>query len=152
MNYEEALLKQIEIYKDEILPAYHGTTVEGMKMAKKFRLFKKIDFMKYVHAFEEHKANALKLEAMELRIPEEQVDLKMLEKDFRRCLLSFVILCDANIAFYDFNERKQYKDRGFDIKEYTEAVSEMQQALRDAVVDSDILERALQEYMTNHKA
>ena len=152
MNYEEALFKQIQIYKDEILPAYHETTVEGMKMAKKFRLFKKIDFMKYVHAFEEHKANALKLEAMELRIPEEQVELKLLEKDFRRCLLSFVILCDANIVFYDFNERKQYKDQGFEIKAYTEAVNDMQQALRDAVIDSDLLERALQEYMTNKNA
>lgn len=148
MNYEEALLKQIEIYKDEILPAYHMTTVEGMRMAKKLRLFRKIDFMKYVHAFEEHKANALKLEAMELRIPEEMVELKMLEKDFRRCLLSFVILCDANIVFYEFNEKKQYKNTDFEIKDYTAAVNEMQLALKDAVVDSDLLERSLTEYMT----
>lgn len=147
MNYEEALLKQIEIYKDEILPAYHMTTVEGMRMAKKLRLFRKIDFMKYVHAFEEHKANALKLEAMELRIPEEMVELKMLEKDFRRCLLSFVILCDANIVFYEFNEKKQYKNTDFEIKDYTAAVNEMQLALKDAVVDSDLLERSLAEYM-----
>ena len=147
MNYEEALLKQIEIYKDEILPAYHMTTVEGMRMAKKLRLFRKIDFMKYVHAFEEHKANALKLEAMELRIPEEMVDLKLLEKDFRRCLLSFVILCDANIVFYEFNEKKQYKNTDFEIKDYTAAVNEMQLALKDAVVDSDLLERSLAEYM-----
>ena len=135
MNYEEALLKQINIYIDEILPAYHMTTVEGMKMAKKLRLFKKIDFLKYAHAFEEHKANALKLEAMELRIPEEMVDLRMLEKDFRKCLLSFVILCDANILFYELNEKKQYKNKDFTIKEYTEAVNDMQEALRDAVVE-----------------
>ena len=149
MDYQEALFKQIQIYRDEILPAYHETTVEGMKMAKKLRLFKKIDFMKYVDAFEEHKANALKLEAMDLRIPDELTELKLLEKDFRRCLLSFIILCDANIVFYDFNERKQYKDRGFDMKEYSEAVNEMQKALRDAVVDSDVLEQALNQYALN---
>ena len=149
MDYQEALFKQIQIYRDEILPAYHETTVEGMKMAKKLRLFKKIDFMKYVDAFEEHKANALKLEAMDLRIPDELTELKLLEKDFRRCLLSFIILCDTNIVFYDFNERKQYKDRGFDMKEYSEAVNEMQKALRDAVVDSDVLEQALNEYALN---
>ena len=152
MNYEEALLKQIEIYKDEILPAYHETTVEGMKMAKKLRIFKKIDFTKYTGAFLEYKEKALKLESMELRIPEEMVELRMLEKDFRRCLLSFIILCDANVVFYDLNDRKQYKEGGVVMKEYTQAVNEMQQALRDAVVDSDILERALKEYMTNRKA
>lgn len=150
MNYQDALFKQIQIYKDEILPAYHETTVEGMRMARKLRLFKKIDFMKYVEAFEEHKANALKLEGMELRIPDELVDLKMLEKDFRRCLLSFVILCDANIVFYDFNEKKQYKNSGFDMKEYTEAVNNMKEALKEAVIDSDLLEKALAEYAMNH--
>ncbi|MBR6652327.1 MAG: hypothetical protein IKL30_04095 [Anaerotignum sp.] len=150
MNYEEALLKQIDIYIDEILPAYHMTTVEGMKMAKKFRLFKKIDFMKYAHEFEEHKANALKLESMELRIPEELVDLCMLEKDFRKCLLSFVILCDANILFYELNEKKQYKNKDFTIKEYTEAVNDMQEALRDAVLESQILEKSYKEYLAEH--
>lgn len=150
MNYEDALLKQIKIYTDEILPAYHATTVEGMKMAKKLRLFKKIDFTKYVDAFEQHKANALKLEAMDLRIPEKEVELKLLEKDFRRCLLSFIILCDANMVFYDFNERKQYKNGSFTMKEYTEAVNEMQMALRDAMVDSDILEKELIEYLKAH--
>ena len=150
MNYEEALLKQIDIYIDEILPAYHVTTVEGMKMAKKLRLFKKIDFMKYAHAFEEHKANALKLESMELRIPEELVDLRMLEKDFRKCLLSFVILCDTNIVFYEYNEKKQYKNKDFTIKEYGEAVNEMQEALRDAVVDSSVLEKSYKEYLEKY--
>ena len=150
MNYEEALLKQIDIYIDEILPAYHMTTVEGMKMAKKLRLFKKIDFMKYVKQFEEHKANALKLESMELRIPEELVDLRMLEKDFRKCLLSFVILCDANILFYELNEKKQYKNKDFTIKEYTEAVNDMQEALRDAVLESQILEKSYKEYLQEH--
>lgn len=150
MNYEEALLKQIDIYIDEILPAYHMTTVEGMKMAKKFRLFRKIDFMKYAHEFEQHKANALKLESMELRIPEELVDLRMLEKDFRKCLLSFVILCDANILFYELNEKKQYKNKDFTIKEYTEAVNDMQEALRDAVLESQILEKSYKEYLAEH--
>ncbi len=150
MNYEEALLKQIDIYIDEILPAYHVTTVEGMKMAKKLRLFKKIDFMKYAHEFEEHKANALKLESMELRIPEELVDLRMLEKDFRTCLLSFVILCDANILFYELNEKKQYKNKDFTVKEYSEAVNDMQKCLRDAVVDSSVLEKSYKEYLEAH--
>ena len=150
MNYEEALLKQIDIYIDEILPAYHMTTVEGMKMAKKFRLFKKIDFLKYANEFEQHKANALKLESMELRIPEELADLRMLEKDFRKCLLSFVILCDANILFYHLNEKKQYKNKDFTIKEYTEAVNDMQQALRDAVLESQILEKSYKEYLAAH--
>ena len=150
MNYEEALLKQIDIYIDQILPAYHATTVEGMRMAKKLRFFKKYDFMKYVHAFEEHKANALKLESMELRIPEEMVELRMLEKDFRKCLLSFVILCDTNIVFYDLNERKQYKNKNFTVKEYGEAVNEMQEALRDAVMDSSVLEKTYKEYLAEH--
>ena len=152
MNYEEALFKQIQIYKEEILPAYHETTVEGMKMAKKIRLFKKIDFTKYTGAFLQHKENALKLESMDLRIPEEMVELRMLEKDFRRCLLSFIILCDANVVFYDFNERKQYKDGGFVMKDYTQAVNDMQEALRDAVVDSDILEKSLMEYAAKRMA
>ena len=150
MNYEEALLKQIDIYIDEILPAYHVTTVEGMKLAKKLRLFKKFDFMKYAHAFEGHKANALKLESMELRIPEELVELRMLEKDFRKCLLSFVILCDANILFYELNEKKQYKNKDFTIKEYTEAVNDMQEALRDAVLESQVLEKSYKEYLAEH--
>ena len=150
MNYEEALLKQIDIYIDEILPAYHMTTVEGMKMAKKFRLFKKIDFLKYANEFEQHKANALKLESMELRIPEELADLRMLEKDFRKCLLSFVILCDANILFYHLNEKKQYKNKDFTIKEYTSAVNDMQEALRDAVLESQILEKSYKEYLAAH--
>ncbi len=150
MNYEEALLKQIDIYIDEILPAYHMTTVEGMKMAKKLRFFKKIDFLKYAHAFEGHKANALKLESMELRIPEEMVELRLLEKDFRKCLLSFVILCDTNIVFYEYNEKKQYKNKDFTIKEYGEAVNEMQEALRDAVVDSSVLEKSYKEYLEKH--
>ena len=38
------------------------------------------------------------------------------------------------------------------MKEYTEAVSEMQQALRDAVVDSDVLENALNEYAQKRMA
>lgn len=150
MNYEEALLKQIDIYIEQILPAYHVTTVEGMKKAKKLRFFKKIDFMQYAQAFEEHKANALKLEAMELRIPEEMIELRMLEKDFRKCLLSFVILCDANIVFYELNERKQYKDRNFTVKEYGQAVSEMQEALREAVLDSSVLEKTYKEYLEEH--
>ena len=76
----------------------------------------------------------------------------MQRRPFRRCLLSFIILCDANIVFYDFNEKKQYKNSGFDMKAYTDAVSEMQQALRDAVVDTDLLERALQEYFGDQPA
>ena len=106
--------------------------------------------MKYAHEFEEHKANALKLESMELRIPEELVDLCMLEKDFRKCLLSFVILCDANILFYELNEKKQYKNKDFTIKEYTEAVNDMQEALRDAVLESQILEKSYKEYLAEH--
>ena len=150
MNHEQALLRQIDIYIDEILPAFHMSTVEGMKLAKKFKLFKKFDFMKFVDEFEQHKEKALKLEAMDLRIPKEEVDLILLEKDFRRCLLSFVILCDANKVFYEFNEKKQYKDGGFVMKEYTKAVSDMQNALKDAVLDSDALERTYKDYLEKH--
>ncbi len=152
MDYREALLKQIDIYVNDILPKYHETTVEGMKMAKKIRLFRKIDFTKYMDAFEEHKTKALKLEAMDLRIPETDEEAKGLEHDFRKSLLSFIILCDANVVFYDYNNRKQYKDGGFVMKEYTQAVNEMQEALREAVLDSSILDRTYQEYLTNHPA
>ena len=52
--------------------------------------------------------------------------------------------------FYEYNEKKQYRNKDFTIKEYGEAVNEMQEALRDAVVDSSVLEKSYKEYLEKY--
>jgi len=152
MDYRDALRKQIQLYYEDIIPQYHVTTVAGMKAAKKLRLFKKVDFKGYIAEFQDYKERALKLESMDLRVPAEDVETKLLEKDFRNSLLSFVMLCDANIAFYDMNERKQYRNGGVNVHDYAEVVNEMQKALAEAVMDLDFLDKAYKEYCADNPA
>ena len=141
MDYKEALCKQIDLYIHDIVEPYHDVTVPAMKAAKKMNLFRKTDFTVYIDAFEKFKEKALRLESMNIPIPDEDIDTKLLAKDFRNSLLSFIILCDANIVFYDWNQRKQYKDSGITVKGYAEVVNEMQRALAEAVMDLDFLDR-----------
>ena len=152
MDYKEALCKQIEIYYNDIVQPYHEVTVPAMKAAKKVNLFRKTDYTGYIADFEKLKEKALRLESMDIPIPDEDIDSKLLAKDFRNSLLSFIILCDANIVFYDWNQRKQYPDSGVTVKGYTEVVNEMQEALKDAVLDLDFLDRTYKKYRGDQPA
>jgi len=152
MTYQEALITQIELYFHDIVEPYHGVTVEAMKKAKKLNLFKKTDFTVYIRQFEQFKEKALRLESMDIPIPEEDIETKLLAKDFRNSLLSFVMLCEANMVFYDWNQRKQYKDSGITVKGYTEVVNKMQDALKEAVLDLDFLERTYKKYRGDQPA
>ena len=152
MTYQEALCTQIELYYHDIVEPYHVVTVEAMKKAKRVNLFRKTDYTGYIAEFEKFKEKALRLESMDIPIPDEDVDTKLLAKDFRNSLLSFVMLCDANIVFYDWNQRKQYKDSGVTVKGYTEVVNNMQEVLKEAVLDLDFLDRAYKKYRGDEPA
>lgn len=152
MDYRDALCKQIDLYFYDITAKYHETTVAAMQEVKKFRPFKKKDFSSYIAEFETYKEKALRLESMDIPVPDEDVESKMLAKDFRNSLLSFVVLCDANIVFYDWNQKKQYNEKGVTVKDYAEVVNDMQNALKEAVVDLDLLERAYKEYRADKPA
>jgi hypothetical protein len=152
MTYQEALITQIELYFHDIVEPYHEVTVEAMKKAKKLSLFKKTDFTVYIDAFAKFKEKALRLESMDIQVPETDIETKLLAKDFRSSLLSFVMLCDANMVFYDWNQRKQYKDSGITVKGYTEVVNKMQEALKEAVLDLDFLERTYKKYCADQPA
>lgn len=146
MTYQEALITQIELYFHDIIEPYHDVTVEGMKKAKKLSLFKKQDFTVYIDAFEKFRDKAMRLESMDIPIPDHDVETKLLAKDFRNSLISFMALCEANMVFYDWNQRKQYKDSGITVKGYSEVMSNMQAALKEAVIDLDFLERTYKKY------
>ncbi|MBR5315722.1 MAG: hypothetical protein IKU44_02930 [Firmicutes bacterium] len=146
MDYREALCTQIDLYFNDIVKPYHDVTVPAMKAAKKLKLFRKTDFTGYIADFEKLKEKALRLESMDIPVPETDIDAKLLAKDFRNSLLSFIMLCDSNIVFYDWNQRKQYPDSGVTIKGYNDVVNDMKKALAEAVMDLDFLERTYKKY------
>lgn len=146
MDYREALQEQVEKYYHEILAEHGKTTVAAMKDGKKLGLFKKRDFSGHIAKFEQHKADAQALDVRDIEIPTDDVYAQNLAEAFLRSVTTFIMLCEDNIRFYDITERKQYKDSGVTVKNYTDAFQRMQTMLSAAVRDLEALDEAYKEY------
>ena len=135
MDYRIALKQLIEEYRDGILEIYQVTSPTAMKDAKKLGLFKKRKFGSYIESFRSHMETAKALDVDAIEIPETDEESENLVELLRKSIESFCLFCDLSIEFYEIAEKKQYKDGGVTVEEYTQALSQMQRVLMRSFED-----------------
>lgn len=153
-DYRKALIAQIEKYYQEVVYPYKETTTSAMKDARKLNLFKKRDFGVHIRRFQEHMETAADLDIsdIESRISSEDVAGKLLADQFSRSRKTFLQLCEANIEFYRVTDKKQHRGSGIVVKEFKAAAERMQDALKAAVLELDLLDKAYQKYAADKPA
>ncbi|MEG1469907.1 MAG: hypothetical protein RR313_05970 [Anaerovoracaceae bacterium] len=145
-DYREELLSQIEKYYGEVLEKYKVTTTAAMLDARKASLFKKKDFAGHVVHFKEHKEEALSITPEQIEIPSDDFETKKIVEIFKKSLATFNGLCDRDIEFYDFMDRKQKREDGINVKNYKEVFGAMQRAMLSAHEALGFLDTAYQKY------
>ncbi len=153
-DYRQALMAQIEQYYQEVVYPYKETTTNAMKDARKLNLFKKRDFGAHIRRFEKHMetAEAMDISAVEQQISSDDVAGKLLADQFSRSRKTFLRLCEANIEFYKVTDKKQYRGSGIIVREFKEAAERMQEALKEAVLELDLLDKAYRKYAADKPA
>lgn len=153
-DYRQALIAQIEKYYQEVVYPYKETTTNAMKDARKLNLFKKRDFGVHIHRFQAHMetAAAMDISGIEEEIAGDDVAGKLLADQFSRSRRTFLQLCEANIEFYKVTDKKQYRGSGIVVKEFKAAAERMQEALKEAVLELDLLDKAYQKYAADDPA
>ncbi|MGN0659180.1 MAG: hypothetical protein ACI4LA_06200 [Emergencia sp.] len=146
MDYRQELLQQIETYFTDVITPYKQTTTGAMQDARKLGLFKKRDFSGHISAFEKHKEAAEGVDISGIEISPGDVKAKLLADQFMRSRRSFMLLCEENMRFYEVTEKKQYRGSGVTVKQYTESFNKMQEVLKEAVTELDLLEKEYTEY------
>lgn len=152
MDYREALTAQIERYYQEVVYPYKETTTNAMSDARKLSLFKKRDFGAHIRRFQAHMETAAAIDVSQIEIPGDDVAGKLLADQFLRSRRTFLRLCEANIEFYKVTDKKQYRGSGLIVKEFKAALERMQDALKDAVLELDLLDKAYQKYAADDPA
>ncbi len=152
MDYREALIAQIERYYQEVVYPYKDTTTNAMTDARKLGLFKKRDFGVHIRKFQAHMETAAAIDVGQIEIPGDDVAGKLLADQFLRSRKTFLRLCEANIAFYKVADKKQYRGSGIVVKEFKDTLGRMQDALKEAVLELDLLDKAYQKYAAGDPA
>lgn len=154
MEYRQSLIAQIEKYYQEVVYPYKETTTNAMKDARKLNLFKKRDFGGHIRRFQAHMetAAAIDISQIEPEIPGSDVAGKLLADQFSRSRKTFLQLCEANIHFYRVTDKKQYRGSGIVVKEFRDAADRMQDALKSAVLELELLDKAYQKYTADNPA
>lgn len=147
MEYKEALREQMEKYYD-ISGDYREATVLAMQDARKLGLFKKRDYGPHIQRFSHIIEELRKLDYHSIEIPEEDKDAVSFVELLDRSVISFIMLCEENIKFYEMTDRKQYRGSGVTVQLYAEQTQKMQQALSRAVEETSYLEQAYKEYFS----
>lgn len=148
MDYKQALKEQMEAYY-QITASYRGITMDAAKAARKPGLFKKQDYTPYITGFRTCIADVRKLNLEKIEIPKDDKDAQNLAEFFNRSVLSFILLCEENVKFYEMTDRKQYRDSGVTVKSYAEAANMLQNMLAGAVRELEKLETAYKEYFAD---
>ena len=149
MDYRIALKQLIEEYRDGIMEIYQVTTTAAMKDAKKLGLFKKRKFGGYIENFRSHMEAARALNVDAIEIPETDEESRTLADLLKKSIQSFCLLCDLSVEFYEMAEKKQYKDSGISVEQYTKALGQMQRVLMRSLEDLNTLGQAYGEYHTD---
>lgn len=152
MDYRTALKQLIMEYRDGIMEIYQVTTTAAMKDAKKLGMFKKRSFGGHIDSFRSHMEDAKALDVDAIDIPEGDEESRNLADLMKKSIQSFCLLCDLSIEFYQMAERKQYKDSGVSVEQYTKALSQMQRVLMRSLEDLNNLGQAYGEYHTDDLA
>ncbi len=152
MDYRIALKQLIEEYRDGILEIYQVTSPTAMKAAKKLGLFKKRAFGGYIESFRSHMETAKALDVDAIEIPETDEESKDLVELLKKSIGSFCLFCDLSIEFYEIAEKKQYKDGGVTVEQYTQALSQMQRVFMRSFEDLNNLGQGYDEYHTDDLA
>ena len=148
MDCRKDLIQCIEEYRDGILEIYQVTSPAAMKAAKKLGLFKKRSFDEYIESFQSHRETARALDVDAIELPEDDEESRSVVYLFKKSIESFCLLCDLSVEFYQLAERKQYKDSGVTVEQYTKALGRMQQVLMKSLEDINALGQAYEEYHT----
>ena len=154
MDDRQALIALIERYYQEVVYPYKETTTNAMEDARKLSLFKKRDFGAHIRRFQAHMetAEAIDISQIEPKIPGDDVAGKLLADQFSRSRKTFLQLCEANIQFYRVADKKQYRGSGIVVKEFKAAAERMQEALKEAVLELELLDKAYQKYAADEPA
>ncbi len=148
MDYRQILREQMEQYY-QITALYREITMDAAKDARKLGLFKKRDFAPHITAFRTCIADTRRLDIKRAEIPAEDEAAQNLAACFDRSVLSFVLLCEENIRFYELTDQKQYRGSGVTVKAYAECTNMLQNMLAGAVRELEKLETAYKEYFAD---
>ncbi len=149
MEYKEALREQMEQYY-QITGRYRDATLLAMKDARRPGLFKKKDYGPHLERFKSLIEELRQLDYKSIVIPEEDEEGRAFAELMDRSVISFMLLCEENIRFYEMTEKKQYKGSGVTVKGYAEATQQLQQILARAVNETGYLEQAYKEYFSGN--
>ena len=152
MEYREALIAQVEEYYQKVVYPYNETTTNAMNDARKMGLFKKRDFGVHIRRFRSHMETAAAVKIAEILIPDEDTQAKLLWNQLCRSIDTFLQLCEKNIRFYEITDKKQYRGSGLVIREFKEAAEDMQLALKEAVLELELLDKTYQKYTADDSA
>ena len=151
MDYKQALREQMEQYY-QITARYRSATVDAMKDARRPGLLKKRDYSGHIARFAQLKEDIRTLSYKDIQVPEEDAEGQNFLKLFDRSVISFLLLCDENIHFYEMTDRKQCRNSGITVKDYAEETAKLQQILGRAVEETGYLEQAYKEYFAAEPA
>ena len=106
MAYADELFRVVDKYFMEIIMPYGRTNAEAGEYLKKFKPFQKKNFDNYMQRFDRHREAAEALSMDEIAVPAEDALALDLKTKFAQSRKTFVTLCERNVKFYDFQNRR----------------------------------------------
>lgn len=144
MAYADELFRVVDKYFMEIIMPYGRTNAEAGEYLKKFKPFQKKNFDNYMQRFDRHREAAEALSMDEIAVPAEDALALDLKTKFAQSRKTFVTLCERNVKFYDFQNRRAQRKR-VTTEELREIFTALQAILNSAMRDVTLLEDAYKE-------
>lgn len=144
MAYSDELFRVVDKYFMEIVMPYGRTNADAGQYLKQFKPFQKKNFEGFIQRFSKHKEEAEALTMEQIEVPEEDALAMDLKEKFAQSQKTFVKLCERNMRFYDFQNRKAQRRR-VTTEELREIFTALQAILNSAMRDVTLLENAYKE-------
>ena len=144
MAYADELFRVVDKYFMEIVMPYGRTNADAGQYLKQFKPFQKKNFEGFIQRFSKHKEEAEALTMEHIEVPEEDALALDLKEKFAQSQKTFAKLCERNMRFYDFQNRKAQHKR-VTTEELREIFTALQAILNSAMRDVTLLEDAYKE-------
>lgn len=144
MAYADELFRVVDKYFMEIVMPYGRTNADAGQYLKQFKPFHKKNFEGFIQRFSKHKEEAEALTMEHIEVPEEDALALDLKEKFAQSQKTFAKLCERNMRFYDFQDRKAQHKR-VTTEELREIFTALQAILNSAMRDVTLLEDAYKE-------
>jgi len=139
MEYRDALYNVVDRFFMEVVMEFGKTNAEGIARVKKFQPFQKKNYDDIIRRYEIHMEQSALLNMADIEVPAEDEEALKLKADFYQSRKTFMRLCEANMKFYDLQNRKVRRE-GATVAEFKEISTSVQLVLNSARRDMTELE------------